>query len=385
MVRPATATTATGSTLASVRAPHTNAVYSARVQNPEVATPLYAESRDTAVNYAVAPSQSPAKPWLLALPVMAIGALILAIRKSAAGPKTVSLDSVAVAPVTGYKVTPIRQSTALKAADSETKIDESVVGEIYEVELEKPIGISLARGNDGATYIARVPPGEKFDKFTPGDKVTKCSASFGPEVWEALNYGQVMFAIKTRNGNVFLELERRGGDMSIFEKKKSSRFSQERAGGNYGAGTAELQAQNYAEQQELQKKREALWRDAVGNVKAKKYEDALVQFENIIGLEPAGFIGDDFAATSELFRISHYQMACVYSLMGNNEAALESLSEALSAGFSDFDQIRDDPELASVRAEPEFEEIMGKYDEGVINMEAINAIKGVFGGLFGGK
>ena len=45
-----------------------------------------------------------------------------------------------------------------------------------------------------------------------------------------------------------------------------------RAGGNYGAGTAELQAQNYAEQQELQKKREALWRDAVGNVKAKKYE-----------------------------------------------------------------------------------------------------------------
>ena len=64
-----------------------------------------------------------------------------------------------------------------------------------------------------------------------------------------------------------------------------------------------------------------------------------MQFENIIGLEPAGFIGDDFAATSELFRISHYQMACVYSLMGNNEAALESLSEALSAGFSDFDQV----------------------------------------------
>ena len=74
--------------------------------------------------------------------------------------------------------------------------DESVVGEIYEVELEKPIGISLARGNDGATYIARVPPGEKFDKFTPGDKVTKCSASFGPEVWEALNYGQVCFCLR---------------------------------------------------------------------------------------------------------------------------------------------------------------------------------------------
>jgi hypothetical protein len=42
-----------------------------------------------------------------------------------------------------------------------------------------------------------------------GDKVVRISASFGSDVWEAKNYGQVMYAIKTRNGDVYLEFESR--------------------------------------------------------------------------------------------------------------------------------------------------------------------------------
>lgn len=42
-----------------------------------------------------------------------------------------------------------------------------------------------------------------------GDKVVRISASFGTDVWEAKNFGQVMYAIKTRNGDVYLELESR--------------------------------------------------------------------------------------------------------------------------------------------------------------------------------
>lgn len=42
-----------------------------------------------------------------------------------------------------------------------------------------------------------------------GDKVVKISASFGTDIWEAKNFGQVMYAIKTRNGDVYLELESR--------------------------------------------------------------------------------------------------------------------------------------------------------------------------------
>ena len=35
-----------------------------------------------------------------------------------------------------------------------------------------------------------------------GDKLVEVSASFGADVWQAQNFGQVMYAIKTRNGQV---------------------------------------------------------------------------------------------------------------------------------------------------------------------------------------
>ena len=41
------------------------------------------------------------------------------------------------------------------------------------------------------------------------------SASFGGDVWEAKNFGQVMYAIKTRNGDVYLKLKRNYGDTSF--------------------------------------------------------------------------------------------------------------------------------------------------------------------------
>lgn len=41
------------------------------------------------------------------------------------------------------------------------------------------------------------------------------SASFGGDVWEAKNFGQVMYAIKTRNGDVYMKLKRNFGDTSF--------------------------------------------------------------------------------------------------------------------------------------------------------------------------
>ena len=32
------------------------------------------------------------------------------------------------------------------------------------------------------------------------------SASFGEDIWDAKNFGQVMYAMKTRNGDVYMEL-----------------------------------------------------------------------------------------------------------------------------------------------------------------------------------
>lgn len=54
-----------------------------------------------------------------------------------------------------------------------------------------------------------------------GDKVVNISASFGSDVWEAKNYGQVVYAIKTRNGEVYLRLQRNYGDLANLQVRHS--------------------------------------------------------------------------------------------------------------------------------------------------------------------
>ena len=67
-----------------------------------------------------------------------------------------------------------------------------------------------------------------------GDKVLQVSASFGSDVWDAKNYGQVMYAIKTRNGEVYMRMLRRGGDMSILEVRRRPDFTNKLAAGLLG-------------------------------------------------------------------------------------------------------------------------------------------------------
>ena len=50
-----------------------------------------------------------------------------------------------------------------------------------------------------------------------GDKILKCSASFGNDIWDAKQFGNVVYAIKTRNGAVYLQLQSNGGDMSVMK------------------------------------------------------------------------------------------------------------------------------------------------------------------------
>jgi hypothetical protein len=42
------------------------------------------------------------------------------------------------------------------------------------------------------------------------------------DVWDALNYGQVVYAIKTRSGQVYLKLKKNYGDMSALEVRPFS-------------------------------------------------------------------------------------------------------------------------------------------------------------------
>ena len=51
----------------------------------------------------------------------------------------------------------------------------------------------------------------------------------------------------------------------------------------------------------------------------------------------------------------------------------------MSAGWIDYRKIRTDPSLEFVQKQPEFTELMDKFDEPLINANAIKAFKSLFG------
>ena len=224
--------------------------------------------------------------------------------------------------------------------------------------------------------------GNTSSEITPGDRVVKVSASFGSDVWEALNFGQVIYAIKTRNGDVYLQLKRNFGDMSALEEEKLSEsekmFKAERSGGNYGLGTKEIQERNYNTRKEEEKRRRGLFDEALSKFRAGKIEDALIDFENVLSLEPKNYLGDDFSRVTQVYRVTQYNIACCYSTLGQIEAGLEALDSCMAAGFEDYAKVRRDPNLAKLRESPKFKSIIDKYDEPIINEGAINALKSIF-------
>lgn len=253
----------------------------------------------------------------------------------------------------------------------------------FEVYLEKPLGVRWARGKDGAAYVARSDPalGNTDEAISPGDKLVRVSASFGDDIWEALNFGQVMYAIKTRNaGKVYLQFEKKFGDLSSMEQETLSdaerRFKSERGGGNYGSGTKEMQAANYVKAKELAAERVTLFEGALKKYNAGAHADALVDFENVLAMEPPNYLGDDFARVTQVYRATQYNIACCYSAIGQVDAGLEALDDAMKSGFSAYKKIRTDPNLATLRADKKaFAAVIDKYDEPILNTEAIAFLK----------
>ena len=256
--------------------------------------------------------------------------------------------------------------------------------EYYEVYLSKPLGIKFARGKDGGAYISvnDAKLGNTSNDITPGDKVVKVSASFGSDVWDALNFGQVIYAIKTRNGEVYMKLKKNFGDMSQLEQEDVSEsermFRNERSGGNYGAGTKEMQERNYIARKEEERKRRELFDDALAKFRAGNVEEALIDFENVLAMEPKNYLGDNFARVTDVYRVTQYNIACCYSSLGQVDNSLEALDAAMAAGFEYFDKIRKDPNLAEARKSPKFKPLLDKYDEPILNEGAIKALKGLF-------
>lgn len=258
------------------------------------------------------------------------------------------------------------------------------VAETYEVSLPKPIGVRFGRGNDGGCYVSATDENAGYtdERIQPGDKVVACSASFGDDIWPAEGFGQVMYALKTRNGDVYLKLEAREGDLSCFEAREMTeaekQWQAERAGGNYGAGTKEIQERNYVAMKEMERKRKEMFEDALVDFREGSIDKALVQFEEVKGLEPEKYIGDSFERVSRIYIVTLYNIACCYAALKATDAGLEALEECMRCGFDEFGKIRKDPNLAYLREDERFTTMMNKFDEPILNENAIKAIKSLF-------
>jgi tetratricopeptide (TPR) repeat protein len=54
----------------------------------------------------------------------------------------------------------------------------------------------------------------------------------------------------------------------------------------------------------------------------------------------------------------HYNLACSLALVGEKDKALKALRGAIRRGFSEFEKLREDPDLSSLRGEPEFQALL---------------------------
>ena len=95
-----------------------------------------------------------------------------------------------------------------------------------------------------------------------------------------------------------------GGDASGLASGLDDGFLKERRGGNYGAGTAEVQRRNYVQSKELERERTEMFNDALDFFKEGKYQDSIKLFEDCSGLEPPNYRADNFAAASDLYKLS---------------------------------------------------------------------------------
>ena len=59
----------------------------------------------------------------------------------------------------------------------------------------------------------------------------------------------------------------------------------------------------------------------------------------------------------------NYNLACVYSLQRNKDAALDSLKKAIGAGFKNGKNLATDPDLAFLRSTPEFRQAVSSVSQ----------------------
>ena len=61
--------------------------------------------------------------------------------------------------------------------------------------------------------------------------------------------------------------------------------------------------------------------------------------------------------------IVHYNLACSYSLLKISDSCLVALEKSIRLGYQEFDYMEKDPDLAFIRKDPRYKELLYKYNK----------------------
>ncbi|CAL5224279.1 g6941 [Coccomyxa viridis] len=112
---------------------------------------------------------------------------------------------------------------------------------------------------------------------------------------------------------------------------------------------------------------------------AGSYETALGIFEKAIDLPGTGikqFRDKPPAISNGEKQAALYNIACCHSRMGNLQDGLLALKGCLEAGYEDYQQIREDPDLEGIRGDSRFQSLISKYAKSNGNGFFGNMLKG---------
>ncbi len=56
----------------------------------------------------------------------------------------------------------------------------------------------------------------------------------------------------------------------------------------------------------------------------------------------------------------HYNLACSYSLLGNIDAAINTLKKAIDLGYKDVEHLERDSDLINIRSDKRYKELIEK-------------------------
>jgi tetratricopeptide (TPR) repeat protein len=80
-----------------------------------------------------------------------------------------------------------------------------------------------------------------------------------------------------------------------------------------------------------------------------RYEDGMTVDKRLIRLRPNDYL-------------AHYNLACSYALLKQNDLAIKTLRQAVELGYRDFRYMKQDRDLESIRRDPRFKQLLREFE-----------------------